>query len=289
MGPKPRGTVSIAAPIRPLSVMAVLVLTSVGYPMVVSAAEPWPAAVTARYKLRFNGIDVGKIEFTSKVGPKAYTLATTADVSVLMGAIKWHGTSHVSGAIGGDAPRPASYTFDWKQNSKIGHIRLGFAGPAVTAVTVEPPASTAPEVVALTDQHKKDVLDPLSGVMMMTRADAADPCARRVKIFDGKHRFDLVATYKRQTLIKSTKPGAPSSVGIVCRVMYEPIAGHKANKDSKTYAANRDVELVLRRLPDGNLIIPYSVTIPTAWGTGSMVTDRIDVTTSTAGQFALTD
>jgi hypothetical protein len=37
------------------------------------------------------------------------------------------------------------------------------------------------------------------------------------------------------------------------------------------------------------MLIPYSVTIPTAWGTGSMVTKRIDIITAGAGKIALTD
>ena len=66
------------------------------------------------------------------------------------------------------------------------------------------------------------------------------------------------------------------------------VAGHRANEATKTYASNRDVEVVLRRIPGSAVLIPYSVDVPTFWGTGSMVTERIDITTATSQKLALT-
>jgi hypothetical protein len=258
-------------------------------PLPALAAEAWPAAVSARYKLKFNGIDVGHIAFTSKTGKKSYSLQSQGDVSVLFGAIKWTGTSNVTGAIASGTLSPQSYAFDWKKNKKGGAIKLGYTGQKATSVAVDPPPSTDPDIVPITEAHKSGTLDPLSAIMALTRSDVADPCARRVAVFDGKHRFDIVFSHKRKTLIPAPKSGGASSVGFVCRAMYEPVAGHKDNPDSKKYAANRDAEVTLRRLEGSGLLIPQSVTVPTAWGTGSMVLEAMSVTSATAGQFALQD
>ena len=83
-----------------------------------SAAESWPALVNARYKLRFNGIDVGHLAFQSKTAGKTYSLTSSGEVSVLFGAVKWTGTSNVTGAIEASAPAPKSYAFDWQKNKK---------------------------------------------------------------------------------------------------------------------------------------------------------------------------
>jgi hypothetical protein len=143
--------------------------------------------------------------------------------------------------------------------------------------------------VLLTDAHKVDALDPLSAIMLLTKADSRPPCTRRVGIFDGKQRYDIVFTYKSQIRLPPPSSGGPSEIAYVCRAMYEPIAGHRANAATKTYASNRDVEVVMRRLPGSEMLIPYSVTIPTLWGTGTMVTERIEITTTAAGQIALTE
>jgi hypothetical protein len=250
--------------------------------------EVWPAAVSAHYKLKFNGISVGKIAFSSKAAGKTYELTSNGEVSLLFGAIKWTGASNVAGAIEAVEPAPKSYAFDWKRNKKGGAIKLGFAGHKAVEVAVEPPPSAHHDTVPLSDKDKQGVVDPLSAIMALTTAAKGDPCERRVKVFDGKQRFDIVFSPKRQTVIPAPKGGA-SAVGYVCRAMYEPIAGHRANADQKAYAANRDAEVVLRKLPGSEALIPHSVTIPTAWGTGTMVIERVDVTSATAGQFAVTE
>jgi hypothetical protein len=140
----------------------------------------------------------------------------------------------------------------------------------------------------LTQAHKAGVLDPLSAIMTLTKADNRPPCDRRAGIFDGTQRYDIVFTPKRQTRLPSLSSGGSPEIAYVCRITYEPVAGHRDNAGTKTYASNRDAEIVLRRIPGSEMLIPDSVTIPTAWGTGSMVTERIDIVTA-AGKIAFTD
>jgi hypothetical protein len=47
------------------------------------------------------------------------------------------------------------------------------------------------------------------------------------------------------------------------------------------------VEIVLRRIPGSEMLIPYAVNVPTEWGTGSMAAERIDVITTSAGKNCL--
>ena len=262
------------------------VLAAVAQPVV--ADEGWAPAVHARYKLRFNGIGVGHLDVTSKVDGKAYSVSGNGEVSVLFGAIKWAGSASVSGAIHAGAPQPKTYAFDWRNNKKGGTVRMGYTGAKAASIAVEPPPGTGGEHVPLRPEHMVGMLDPLSAVLMLTRAGGHAPCERRVNIFDGKQRYDIVYTFKRHTRIAAEKAGGASSIGFVCRAMFEPIAGHRDNAANKAYAANRDAEVVMRPIPGTALLVPSSVTIPTSWGTGSMVTGRIDVTTS-AGPVALTE
>lgn len=254
-----------------------------------SPREAWPTAVNARYRLRYNGIDVGRLDITSKIAEKTYALSGSGAVSVLFGAITWSGSSTVSGSIGGGVPHPASYAFEWHNNKKGGTVRMGFKDRTASEVAVEPPPGSGPDFVPLTPAHRVGALDPVSAIMMLTKTDGRPPCDRRVGIFDGKQRYDIVMTYKRQSSIPSPTAGGSAESAIVCRAMYEPVAGHRANAATKTYAANRDVEVLLRRIPGSGMLIPYSVTVPTFWGTGSMVARRIDVTSATGGKVALTE
>lgn len=251
-------------------------------------AEAWPTTVQAQYRLKYNGIDVGQLDVTSNAAGKSYSVTGSSKVSVLFGAVTWTASSSVSGTIDGGTPVPAIYAFDWKNKKKAGAIKMRFKDRTAAQVDVTPPPEPHPDVVPLTAAHRAGALDPVSAVLMLTKADGRPPCDRRVSIFDGKNRYDIVLTYKLMTRIAPAKTGGASETAYVCRAMYQPIAGHRDNDSTKTYASNRDVEVVMRRVPGSELLIPYSVTIPTAWGTGSMVTERIDVTTASVGKFAMT-
>jgi hypothetical protein len=251
--------------------------------------EAWPTTVQAHYRLRYNGINVGRLDVNSDTTAKTYSLSGSGKVSVLFGAFSWSSSSSASGSIEGGVPAPTSFAFDWRQNKKSGTTRIGFKDRAATEIAIKPPPRIKPDVVPLKPADKVGALDPMSAILMLTKADNRPPCDRRVGIFDGKQRYDIVLTPKRTTRLPPPSGNGPAETAHVCRIMYEPVAGHRANADTKDYASNRDAELVLRRIPGSEMLIPYSVAIPTPWGTGSMVTERIDIVTAAAGKIAFTD
>jgi len=252
--------------------------------------EAWPVTVQARYRLRYNSLNVGRLNVNSNTTAKTYSISGSGKVSVLFGTFTWSGSSSVSGTIEGGAPAPTTYAFDWHHNKgkKNVAIQIGYHDHVASAVAVNPPPRARPDTVPLTQAHMRGTLDPLSAIMMLTKADNRPPCDRRAGVFDGTQRYDIVFTPKRLTRLPPPSGSGPSEIAYVCRITYEPVGGHRANADTKTYASNRDVEVVLRRIPGSEILIPYSVTIPTAWGTGSMVTERIDIVTA-AGRIAFTD
>ena len=253
------------------------------------ASDAWPVTVQARYRLRYNGIEVGKVTVKSNTTATSYSITGSGKVSVLFGAFKWSASSNVSGTIQGGKPRPAIYAFDWRQNKKGGTVNMGFKDGFPADVAVEPPGKQRPDTVPLTDGHKKGALDPMSAIMTLTKADGRPPCDRRTEIFDGKRRYDIVFQPKRTTELPPASGRGPPETGYVCRALYEPVAGHRDNADTKSYAANRDAEIVLRRIAGSQMLIPYSITIPTSWGNGTMVTERIDIVTAASGTVAYTD
>lgn len=247
-----------------------------------------PSAVEARYRLFYNGIGVGHLHINSSTAGGGYSVAGSGKVSALFGAVTWSGSSSVSGVLLGGEPVPSAYAFDWRHNKKGGAIKLGFKDRTATDVSVTPPPGPHPDTVPLAETHRAGVVDPVSALLALTRPDKRPPCDRRVGIFDGKQRYDIVLSPKRMTQLPASASGGQPEMAHVCRAMYVPVAGHRDNEATKTYAANRDVEVVMRRVPGSAMHIPYSVTVPTFWGTGSMVTDRIDIVTPDSGRIALT-
>lgn len=250
------------------------------------ASEAWPSRVAATYRVTFNGFDIGAFKFTSDVSSGGYTLSSDAQLSALLGAFTWRGVSRSTGTLSSGDPRPAGYTFNFQSSSRHGAVKIGFNDTRITSVAVMPPSEPQPDLVPVREQHLKDVLDPLSAVMAVSRA-TANPCNRKLAIFDGKQRFDLIFSYRRQEKVAEQRPSGQPSTGTVCRVKYVPIAGYRATAETKDLSQSSGIEVAFRHVPNANLMVPYLVTIPTFAGSATIELSRIDITTSDKGQIAL--
>lgn len=270
-----------------LAALAATVAVILGWAAPVAAAEPWPRQVDATFKIAFNGIDVGKFEFRADVTGSEYTATGDARLSALFGAVKWQGASRSSGALDALSAKPAGYTFDYDGAGKNGSIKMGFKAGSVTNVSALPPRPPEPGSIPVRDQHLKDVLDPLSAVLALSRSANPNPCGRRLAVFDGRARFDLVLTYLRQERVAETRPSGQPGVAYVCRVRYMPIAGHRATEETRHMAATEGIEIALRPVPSADLFVPYRISIPTMAGSATLTSERVNIVTRNA-QIALT-
>lgn len=254
-----------------------------------TAAELGALTVEAHYALHFNGIKVGHIDMASKLKENVYTLSGAASVSVLFGAFKYSGTSNATGSIDNGLPQPASYGVEWRANKKAATTHIAFKDSRATDIKIDPPPKLKHDTVPLTPAHLAQALDPMSAVLRMTTGNDRTPCDRRLPIFDGHQRYDIVMSFKRMIRLPQRVAGQSPSVGYVCRLAYEPIAGHRDNADTHAYAANRNVEIVMRAVPALRLHIPHSISIPTEWGTGSMTMTGVEITGPTGVRTALSE
>jgi Protein of unknown function (DUF3108) len=205
----------------------------VGNAVRAEAAQSWPIQVTSSYKLNFTGIgEVGKLQFQSRIEGTDYTSTGTAEVKIPL-IYTWSSNLTGGGKLLGDQPKPIAYSFSSKGKPLIGgtktnSIRMSFKDHAINQVNIVPPNNPGgPKYVPLLPEHLAEALDPLTAVMMFTRASGAAPCDRRMKIFDGKQRFDLILTPAGQQKVAEIRPSGQPGVGFVCKVRYVPIAGYK--------------------------------------------------------------
>jgi hypothetical protein len=264
-----------------------LLTAPIAAPSATAGSEPWPSNVTATYKITFNGFDIGVFRFQTNIGPQGYTANGDAQISALLGAFTWRGITRVSGAVDAGAPHPAGYTFDFQSSSRSGAIKLGFRQDNITSVSLLPPIEDTEDHVPVREQHLKGVLDPLSAILALARSDPQNPCGRKLSIFDGKQRFDLQMQFRRQERITEARHSGQPDVATVCRVKYTPIAGHRQNDETRAMAASTGIEVSLRHLPSANIMVPHEITIPTGMGPAVLTAQRIEVSTVTNGQIAL--
>ena len=243
--------------------------------------------MTALYKISFNGLEIGTFQFQTTIGPQGYTASGDAQISALLGVFTWRGVTRVSGAVDGATPHPAGYSFDFQSSTRSGAVKLGFKQDNITSVSMIPKIEDTEETVPVREQHLKGVLDPLSALLALSRADPANPCGRKLSIFDGKQRFDLAMSFRRNEKIVEARPSGQPGVATVCRVKYTPIARHKQNDDTRTLANSTGIEVALRHIPSANIMVPRQITIPTGMGPAVLTAQRVEVSTVANGQIAL--
>jgi hypothetical protein len=251
------------------------------------AAETWPANMRAEYDINFNGFNVGTFEFQSQAEQRSYTLLANARLSVLLGAFSWTGATRSFGLIVNQAPKPASFTFDFRSSLRTGSTKLDFSNGGVSGISHLPPELPKPDIIPVREHHLKGVIDPLSAIMVVSRGSDASPCDRRIPIFDGKERFDLLFSYKREMKVVEQTPSGQPDVAYVCRVRYLPIAGHRVDTETNYMAANNEIEVALRPVPSANVLIPYQVNIPTMAGSATLVSKRVEIDSPGKPQIAL--
>jgi Protein of unknown function (DUF3108) len=248
----------------------------------------WPTGVSARYKLSFNGFDVGSYQFQSQFDGKAYTASSNAEVSALFGAFKWKGTIESRGALAASGPQPLSYQMNYKTKKKAGSVTLGFDKAGVQSVALVPEKPPHPDAVPLKPENLKSVVDPMTTILAMTHATSANPCDKKIAVFDGKARFDLVLSRKGTEKITDKQPSGQPALLVVCTVKYVPIAGHKPKDFVDPWVNYSGIEIALRSVPSAHVFVPYRITIPTSIGAAVMSVETVNITAPGNAQIALT-
>lgn len=267
-------------------------LAAAGAPVSAHAQDteinPYVSKVAASYNIRFNGIGIGDFRFWSNLTTKQYTLSAKANVSVLLGmAFDWKGATSSSGTVTAKGPVPANYNFKYETSDKSEQIELRFANNSVSEVLLNPPKIPKPGRVPVTADHLRDVVDPLSAVILLSRVTGTkkggtDACDRKLPIFDGKMRYDLIFSYKGTKQLESE--GGYRGPAYVCKVKFVAIAGHKPGRKEDVISSSENIEVWLVPVPEAHLVVPYHVSIPTPAGAASMTSERFEIETPARGR-----
>lgn len=244
----------------------------------------WPSQVTAHYGVSFNGFDIGRFAFQAEVRSGRYTLSGDAEISALLGFVKWQGVTRTAGQISGAAATPGTYAFDYSSSNTSGAIRMAFRSGTVTTVAASPPLPPSPDMVPVERSQLKGVLDPLSAVLALSRPSGSDPCNQRLPVYDGLQRFDLVTEPKGIRQL-------PAGQGAlhVCEMRYRPISGFKRGGEAEELARTMKIEIALRPVPSAGLFVPHEIKIPTLVGSAVLKLQKIDILTSDHDQIAFAE
>lgn len=226
----------------------------------------------AKYEASLAGLPIGKGAWVVDIAEDQYSAAVSGATTGLMKSIGGgNGTGTSQGRIVAGQFSPLNYISTINYGKKAEIIRIALTGGNVKDSAIEPEPPENPDRIPVTDVHRRNVLDPMTGSLLKV-AGTGDPvgpdaCRKTLSVFDGRMRYDLRLDYKRMETVKTEK-GYRGPV-VVCAVFFTPIAGYVPDRVAIKYvAAQRDMEIWFAPIAGTRVLAPYRISIPTPLGTG---------------------
>jgi hypothetical protein len=233
------------------------------------------AALRARYGVTLMGLPLGVATLNGEFGPH-YRLEAGAKLSGLASMVSnSHGGATASGAIVEGRVLPQGYATTATNSEMTRTVRMAQSNGAATAVEIKPPFDEKPDRVALTDAHRRGVVDPLSALVMPGPL-APETCNRRLPVFDGYTRFDVTLGYKGTKQVKTQGYAGPV---MICSARYTPVAGHRPDRPATKYmAANRNMEVWLAPVGASGVVAPLRISVKTQIGVVTIDANAFETT-----------
>jgi hypothetical protein len=233
-----------------------------------AAGEAPAARFTAAYGLSFLNLPAGEASLAVERSGERYALELEAGLRGLAGVF-FDGAGKAT--VAGSATRAGAVTATFRIDSRYGGkpitVALDLAGGRVRSASVAPPPTPREDRVPVAPEDKVGVVDPLTMLTIPLGAAPLDValCDRRIPVFDGASRADLVLSRGR---LATVTEGAYRGPALDCRVRWVPISGHRSGGSNvRRMAANDDMQVRFAPILDGTLLLPLSITVATGWGT----------------------
>jgi len=253
---------------RPLlhAILPILLLVPAG--TAASRTEPAPTRFEARYALSFLGIPVGEATLRAGRRGESYELDLDAGLKGLAGAFV-EGSGHAAsrGRIGKALAAPAEFRLDSRYSGVPVRVAMRLDAGTVRTAEVEPAPPPHPDRIAVRPADRAGVTDPVAMLALPVGDGPIDPslCDRRVPVFDGSSRSDLVLS---RGAVVTVAEGPYRGPALDCRVRWSPVSGHRPGRAAvRRMAANDEIRVRLAPVPGGGWLLPLAISVATGWGT----------------------
>lgn len=241
-----------------------------------SLQGPTPALASASslrvtYAARLAGVRIGTGVLSVNMDGRRYTASLQAQTSSVGRLVSpGQGEAVARGVFGRTVAVPVSYDLTASEEDLTNVVRMRLSSGDISELSATPALSEHPNRVAVTASHRRDVVDPVSALLMPVpnseSASGPAACDRVIPLFDGRQRYDLAMTFLR---MEQTQFG--NGQAAVCRLRYRPIAGHRSNRRiNQELAENPNIYVWLSQVGDGALVAPVRMEIGLNFGTLSI-------------------
>ena len=179
----------------------------------------------------------------------------------------------VDGHLGGDNHSPRKFRSSASDDRSTQIVSMRFSGSRVKDMEISPPVIPDKQHVTVKAGHMRGVVDPMTAMIITStgKNGALKPsdCNRKIPVFNGRERFDLVLRFKGTSQVSGNRRNTYNGPVIVCQALYRPIAGHRKNREEIDYYVNqKNLEVWLAPAGNTGLLVPVRMVVPTPIGTG---------------------
>jgi hypothetical protein len=224
----------------------------------------------AHYEATLSGIPIGKGSWTIEIGDDAFSASAQGGSSGLLKAFSGgSGTGASQGRVVNGALLANAYVATTRTSKKSETVRLVMANGGVKDFSIDPVPPVDADRIVVTDAHRKNVLDPMTGSMIRVPGTgeplSPEACRTGTGIFDGRMRYDLKLDYKRMENVKAER--GYHGPAVVCAVYFTPIAGYIPDRPVIKYlAGQRNIEIAFVPISGTRVLVPFRMVIPTPFG-----------------------
>ncbi|MGW9231509.1 DUF3108 domain-containing protein [Pseudorhizobium sp. NPDC055634] len=216
----------------------------------------------SEYHISLGILPIARAAFASEFGSSEYRIAGTFRSWGLAEIIsKISAETSVTGRKRGDRLEAEQYDLVYKTGKRTRVYEVTYKNGDVTRSVTKPEPKPRPDSwVPVAPEDLRSVLDPLTGLVF---SGDAKSCPRRVPIYDGESRMDLILTPKG-TENFSTE-GFEGEV-LVCEIRYVPKSGFKRGRSDIEYLRKTPMEIWFAKAQSVNVYAPVYARIPTSMG-----------------------
>jgi Protein of unknown function (DUF3108) len=224
----------------------------------------------AQYEATLSGIPVGKGTWAIEIGDDAFSASAQGGTSGLLQAFSGgKGSGASQGRVVSGALQANAYVATTVTSKKAETIRLVLANGGIKDFAIDPEPPVDPDRIVVTDAHRKNVLDPMTGSMIRVpgNGDVLSPeaCRTGAAIFDGRLRYDLKLDFKRMEAVRAER--GYHGAAVVCAVYFTPVAGYIPDRPViKWLSAQRNIEITFVPVAGTRILVPFRMAIPTPLG-----------------------
>jgi len=224
----------------------------------------------AQYVATLAGIPVGRGAWTIDISDDQYSASAFGGTSGLLKAFAaGSGAASAQGRVVNGSLVSANYSASTSTSKYTQAIRMVLSNGNIKEYAIEPEPPVDPNRVPVTEAHRRNVFDPMTGSMLRVpgNADLLSPeaCRAGAPIFDGRMRYDLKLDFKRIEMVRAEK--GYQGPAVVCGIYFSPVAGYIPDRPVIRYlAAARNMEIAFVPVAGTRVLVPFRMVIPTPIG-----------------------